>query len=643
MGSISQWAALLLLCLGAAAGRAQPDQGASYDSLVLAAREAASRSDYASAVSYYKQAVTIRSDVSELWANLGLTQDAIGSYPDAIDSFRKAILLNPSLYVPNLFLGIDYTHLHRAREAIPFLIKAEAIHHGDPLAPLSLGRAYLLMNNYAAARSAFRQATALDGKNSSAWFLFGVAALDEVDADGWQLSNEARNSAWVKDLYSESLQEQLRLKEAVSAEQAALGTDPRFPCAHSQLGFLYLAQQQNAAAAQEFADESPGCALAALGRARMRMDAGDDTEALAALRTLWEHDPGFVRSHASLLASGLASERSTTFSAVLEQQHETGGVGADLYESLAGALRDAPQPIDEFTASAGAKGSGIHGDFAAAEAESRDGRYGRCAAELAGGISNRSDRDLLLLAGCAFMTGDYSLSATASDRIRATSPHDMAALYWSIKANEKLAFEAYSRFEQLEPDSARTHLLLGDMYRQRQRFQQAENEYKTASTLAPHDPAPLFGLASSYFQDSNADQALNTAHTALGMSPSDPDLNLLVGEILVSRHAWAQAEDYLKRALSAKPQMLPHLHALLGQVYANTGRTKEAIAELRMGVASDEDGTVYYQLARIYSSIGDKAAAQDAFQHMKTLQQSRRERAVIAVQDSSDVMQNDMR
>jgi predicted Zn-dependent protease len=218
----------------------------------------------------------------------------------------------------------------------------------------------------------------------------------------------------------------------------------------------------------------------------------------------------------------------------------------------------------------------------------------------------------------------------------------MAALYWSIKANEKLAFVAFGRFEQLEPGSDKTHLLLGDMYRQRKRFQQAESEYKTASTLAPQDIAPLFGLASTYSQDSNTDQALSTAKIALGMSPNDPDLNLLIGEILVSRHEWAGAENYLKHGLSAKPQTLPHLHALLGQVYENTGRTQEAIKELQLGVASDEDGTVYYQLARIYGSIGNKAAAQDAFQRMKIIQQKRRERAIIAVQDSSDAMQNDI-
>lgn len=241
------------------------------------------------------------------------------------------------------------------------------------------------------------------------------------------------------------------------------------------------------------------------------------------------------------------------------------------------------------------------------------------------------------------MTGDYDLSATSSDLLASRSSHELAALYWSVKANKELASVAFGRFEQLKPDSERTHLLVGDMYRQRQRYEQAESEYQTASALAPQDPAPLFGLASAYAHDSNLSQALNTAKRALGMSPTDPDLNLLVGEILVSRREWIPAEDYLKRALGgAKPQVLPHLHALLGKVYEQTGRVQEAISELEMGLTSDDDGSLHYQLARLYSGIGNKAAAQEAFQQSKLLEQKRRKRAVIAVQDSSDVMQDDI-
>jgi tetratricopeptide (TPR) repeat protein len=68
----------------------------------------------------------------ELWANLGLMQQETGDIASAIPSFQQANHLNPSLYVPNLFLGIDSLRTGKAPEAIPFLIKAEKINKTDP-------------------------------------------------------------------------------------------------------------------------------------------------------------------------------------------------------------------------------------------------------------------------------------------------------------------------------------------------------------------------------------------------------------------------------------------------------------------------------------------------------------------------------
>ena len=460
--------------------------------------------------------------------------------------------------------------------------------------------------------------------------------------DGWRLSTEGKDSAWGKALFAESLQEELRFKEAVAQEEEVLSLDPHFPCAHARLGFLYVAQQQISAAAREFAAEPQGCALTALGRAKLSVGVGDNLRALPVVWALWQRDPGFVRSHISLLTGGLSKEQSAAFLVFLDKKKGAGAVDPDLYAFLSAALSGAPQSVNEATLSAGAKSSESHGNAQAAEVDDHDGRYGRCAADLAGSISEESNHDLLLLASCAFMTGDFGLSAAASDLLTGRSPHNLAALYWSVKANEQVASVAFGRFEQLEPGSERTHLLLGDMYRQRQRYEQAESEYKTASTLAPQDPAPLFGLASAYYHDSDLGKALSTAKRALAIGPNDPDLDLLVGEILVSQRQWLEAEGHLKRGLGAKPQMLPHLHALLGEVYEHTGRTQDAVRELQMGIASDEDGSLHYQLARMYSSLGNKAAAEKAFERSKELGRNRRERAEIAVQDSSDLMQNDI-
>lgn len=638
---------VLLLCVGVTAACCQSNDRV--DSQVQSARDAQGRGDFVAAAKYYQSAVAMRPNVPELWSNLGLMQDVTGNYKEAIVSFQKAEHLKPELYVPNLFLGIDYLHIDEPQQAIPFLEKAVKLNPHDARALLTLGRAYESLQDYAAAGSAYRRALELDPTNSSGWFDFGVATLSEVEMGGEMLSGEAPHSKYARELYAESLGEQLRFKEAITEMQAVLAADPHFPCAHAQLGLFYLAEKQGTNAAQEFAAEAQNCGLAGLGQAEQSIEAGDNVKAFSLLRDLWKRDPGFLRANLASVVNNLPEDRKVSFSDFAAELNSQADFETELNKVVTAALSGGsldqsarPEAAEEPVKAAGAE----------ARTDYSNGHYAACVSDLTDSVgrartvepsdaARNSDRDLLL-ANCAFMSGDYDMAASTSDRIVARLPHDAAAHYWSVKANERLAVSAFSRFEQLDPNSERTHLMLGDMYRQRQRFEQAESEYKAASLLAPQDTAPLFGLASAYFLDSKEDQALALARTALDKNSNDPDFNVLIGEILVARREWSDAETYLKRGMSAKPQMLPHLHLLLGEVYENTNRPQLAITELQMGASSDETGGAYYQLARLYMSEGNKAAAEDAFAHTKDMEKKRQARAVVAVEDGSDIMQSDI-
>jgi Tfp pilus assembly protein PilF len=71
---------------------------------------------------------------------------------------------------------------------------------------------------------------------------------------------------------------------------------------------------------------------------------------------------------------------------------------------------------------------------------------------------------------------------------------------------------------------------------------------------------------------------------------------------------------------------------LLGKVYAQTGRTEQAITELKFAVADDKDGTVHYQLARLYLKIGDHDSAKQAFDVSQRLRSEGLNRATVAMQ-----------
>jgi tetratricopeptide (TPR) repeat protein len=613
-------------------GVGQQDQNATLESLLAAAQQAQASSNYAAAANAYKQAVKIRPEIPELWANLGLMEHETADYAGAIQSFQHACQLKPSLYVPNLFLGIDLVHTNKAKEAIPYLLTAEKLNSADLQPHLALGRAYSSLQQFSLAAHEFALVIHSDPKQSSAWFSLGIAYLDQVEADARKMSEHGQDSPYAKALFAESLVNQSRYSQAVDLYKEVLVSTSQPPCIHGELGFVFLKQHDNIAAAAEFEaghKATPACALSDLGQARLSIDADNPDEGLRLLTQLWKRDPGFLQFNAYLLSEGMSSEHSSAFSSFLTKGHESNRISSDLLTFLTSAMNGAePIRIPSLSQVTTASSAGNAEDHYAL------GEYRQCANQSLSSLETKNQRGLRLLTACSLLTGDYELSSRASAELATILPQSMEPLYWSVKADEKLAFEALQQYEQLEPHSERSHLLLGDIYVQRERYDDALAEYQKALDIAPDDPAALLGLASAYFRNANISKTIETAQQALNKVPDDPEINLLMGEALVARHDFSNAEPFLKKGLNAKPQMVPHVHALLGKVYAEAGRTQEGIEELTLGLTSDEDGSVHYQLARLYRETGDTTDAAIAIEQMKAIQQKRRENAVIAFKDS---------
>jgi tetratricopeptide (TPR) repeat protein len=69
-------------------------------------------------------------------------------------------------------------------------------------------------------------------------------------------------------------------------------------------------------------------------------------------------------------------------------------------------------------------------------------------------------------------------------------------------------------------------MMIGDTYRQRQRYEEAEGEYKKALALVPNEPGALLGLAADYFMENKFDDAWSTNQLALNESPENPKAHL---------------------------------------------------------------------------------------------------------------------
>ena len=570
---------------------AQPDQDAKLESLLAEAHHAQARSDFRRAAGAYRQALAIRPNLPELWSNLGLMQHEAGEYSPALESFHKALGLNPSLYVPNLFLGLDLLQLNRPREATAYLLAAEKLNPADPQPVLALGRAFHKLWESEKSREWYERATALVPRNGEAWYGLGLAHFGLAESAGAKLADWFRESAYAAELAASALAEQGRLTEAIHAYRELLSSKAVPPrCSHASYGFVLVRHGDLAGAGEEFRRDLESCPAARVGMARLLFESGEREKGLAMLADLASADREGFESSLPRFWEGLDMQQLATRLAALRESSGTiaDAVLARVREGAVSApLAEPERPVPELRDAAG----------------------------------------LQRFASDAFFSGHFRTAARTSDRLRQRFPNDPAGWYWAVRANQRLGVAALARAGEVDPDSPRIHALLGDLYQRRKMFDEAREEYAKMLAISPASVAALSGLAAAYFAEARLEEAQATAQKALALNPADSDVNLLMGQILVARREYADAEPYLKQSLQARADLLPRVHALLGNVLARTGRSKEALMELTQGLASDEDGSVHYQLASLYREAGDSKAAAAAFEKSKQIRASHDELA----------------
>jgi tetratricopeptide (TPR) repeat protein len=509
----------LVLCLSASA---QQQRIATLEALLDQAHQAQTRSDYGAAADAYAKAVAIRPDLAELWSNLGLMQYQSHLYAEAERALRRAVGMNKSLFVPNLFLGLDLLELKRPRDAVPYLLAAETQNQQDLQALLALGRTFHVLSDWAHSRDWYQKAVDLAPLNGDPWFGLGLAYFGLAESASAKLTSAFAASPYVTQLTAEAFAEQGRLSEASRAYRALLASAEPPRCARTDYGLILLRQNERTQAEEQFERDRESCP-AAMSQGKV--------------------------------------------------------------DSPASAEHPLPRPVAA------------------------------------------SEKDLEQFASDAFFAGDFTGAAVAADQLRQEYPNHAEGWYWTVRAYQKLGAAALGRAGEVDPESPRIHALLGDAYQRRKMFREAQDEYSKMLALAPESIAALAGLADAYFADGQLELAAATAQKALGRDPADGEVNLLMGEILVAQHKYAESEPYLKRSLHVRPEMVARVHALLGRVFARTGRSQDAIRELTQGLASDEDGSVHYQLARLYQEAGNTKAAAAEF---KKSEQIRAKRGLVA-------------
>ncbi len=607
------WFFLFLLVAASAFGQGD------FESHLEDAVKAQSAGDIPAAIAAYQNAVAIRQDVPEVWANLGLMQHQAGDAAGALTSFKTANKLQPKLFVPVLFLGLENLQLGNRTDAVRYLLMARQLHPDDPEIYMSLGRAYFGLKQFEDAAVAYRHVTEINKKSGEAWYRLGVTHLEIAEAASGEFAALNRQSPFFQELNAQSLNDQGKLVEATEAYRKLLAVAGGPPCSRASLGLVLLRRGEISEAQAELEKDKKagGCSLAELGLVRLAVGRGETDSALQSLGLLWKLDPGFLKTHASVLTIEMPAEQISSFDQALAKASE-----AELPAEGASTLRrtvrgERTLPVEGYEAQVRSESS----TAGTAQDHFLRGEYGSCTKSLVAVKATLSRDKLLLLAACSFYTGDFETTLASAKRLRKVYHDEEAGLYWSIRAEQRLAILYLVYAGEVEPDSIRLHELLAESYRDRGKFGEAEAEYKVALEINPKEFAALIGAGANYLQAQRIDRAAEMVQRALAENPTDAEANYMMGEVLVAKHEYAAAEPYLNAGLAAKAELVPRVHALLGQVYAGEGDTARAIEEFKAGLTSDDDGSLHFQLGRLYQKSGETKLAAAAFEESKALAQ----------------------
>lgn len=173
------------------------------------------------------------------------------------------------------------------------------------------------------------------------------------------------------------------------------------------------------------------------------------------------------------------------------------------------------------------------------------------------------------------------------------------------------AFQALRRAAELDPQSARLHLILGESLRDSNKLVDAIPEYEAAIRLQPGMEAAYLGLATTYWKQGQWDDVMPPLERALKLSPQDPEAHAILADILFHRDDMAGAEKQAQLALAENPK-LAVTRVVLARIHLARHEPNEAVAELRPVLEVDPDGSYHFLLWRAYKLSGKTAEAQAA-------------------------------
>jgi tetratricopeptide (TPR) repeat protein len=575
-----------------------------------AAQDVAS-GQYAAAIEIYRSILALYPNSAEALSNLGVAYHLAGRIPEAVETLRKALKLDPTLVPANLILGIDSVRLNRPQDALGPLALVLKQRPGDRDALLAQASAYFALHEFEGAIRTYRTEVNFRPEDADAWYGLGISSEHIAEDTTRRMAALGPDSSYYLRLVGEFLTEQGAEIDAELAFRRALDSaESDDEGLHAALGFARLRLGVILQAQQDFETEvrrHPRNPEGRLGMAAAALEKSDYPTALDKLCEIRNADEDYLSRRLPFLIASLDEKTQNQATAYLKNssQNPCPAVATLLQKELSspGVMAGFERAFDTPPSSENA-GSG------SVETRGKAKPDGECLS-LARKLPRLSVEEAARLAQCSFDSGRFLISEQAAERVLSRAPDNLAGLYWQAEASRKLAQAAFYKGVQLKPDSWQGNILLGDIFRQNKQWPEAIAHYNAAARLNPAGPAAYLGIATVHWQNGEFEQAETALKEVLRLDPENAQANFELGDIYVRRHRYEQAIPYLRKRIRQSPELLI-AHADLGKALAGIGAVDEAISELTRGAAADRFGDIHYQLFTLYKAQGKTELAQRA-------------------------------
>jgi tetratricopeptide (TPR) repeat protein len=330
-----------ILCLAMLLALAWGQPAADPERLFREAVSAQQRGDNALAVQQYRRVVETRPDFFSAWVNLGVALVQLKQFPDAIESYKRALALDPKNRDVQLYLALAYL---KNRDEFGASAELEKLAKADPKdlrVAILLGDCYLQLGEYDRALTLLAPLAKMAGDNPDFLWVFGSVLISNGRLrEGVALVERVAQQTQAADAYLLAGRTLFRLNEFERARdslETAVRLNPNLPGVYTALGLArekmvdnqgameafrkglerepndfeanfglgsILYYERDLEAARTHLDRAlridPSAILARYEMALVEKAAGQIEAATADLETIVKADPNFLNAHVEL-------------------------------------------------------------------------------------------------------------------------------------------------------------------------------------------------------------------------------------------------------------------------------------------------------------------------------------------------------